>query len=133
MKNTQFIFLFFFLLQSAFLFAQNEEVFVVNEEAAEIEGGMEVLYKYIGKKLKYPKEARKNDVEGKVFVQFIVNIDGTISDVTILKGIHPVLDAEVIRVIELFNTDKKAPQWIPGTNDGKPVRQKFIFPITFML
>lgn len=104
-----------------------DEVFLVVEETAAPVGGMQAFYEYVGKKLKYPAQARRMNIEGKVFVEFVVNRDGSIVDVKAIKGIGAGCDEEAVRVIQ------SAPAWKPGKQRGKPVRQRMVLPITFKL
>lgn len=110
-----------------------EDFVLVPEKVAETEGGMETFYKYVKKKIKYPTNAKRMGIEGKVFVQFIVEKDGSLTEIEIVKGIHPDCDKEAKRVIELFMTDKKAPKWIPAEQRYKKVRQRMVIPIHFRL
>ncbi|MBR6992010.1 MAG: M56 family metallopeptidase [Bacteroidales bacterium] len=96
-------------------------------QLAEIPGGFEALADYIAKSIVYPEQARTDEVEGKVFVQFIVEPDGSIGDVTLLRGIGGGCDEEALRVI------KAMPQWKPARFKGKPTRSRFQIPINFML
>lgn len=89
--------------------------------------GMKEFYEYISKNIRYPQEARSEEVEGKVFVQFTVNEYGELANFKALKGIGGGCDEEAIRVLE------NAPEWNPGTTDGKPVKVKMVMPITFKL
>lgn len=104
-----------------------EEIFTVVEEPAKPIGGIASFYKYIGENMKYPVEARRFGVEGKVFIQFVINADGTLSDLTIIKGIGGGCDEEAIRVVS------KSPNWIPGRQRGQPIRQRYTMPIIFKL
>jgi protein TonB len=104
-----------------------EEIFTVVEESAEPNGGMEAFRKYLEKNLKYPKQARKMGVEGKVFVQFVVDKDGSISDVKAIKGIGAGCDEEAIRIIQ------ESPKWKPGKQRGRPVKVRVVVPIVFKL
>jgi len=90
-------------------------------------GGMESFYKQIASNLSYPKEAAEKKVEGSVFISFIVEKDGTLSDVKVTRKLGYGLDEEAIKAVK---TSKK---WNPGTNDGKPVRVKFDIPVKFSL
>lgn len=90
-------------------------------------GGQAEFLRYIGKQIRYPKLARKLDVSGKVFVQFVIDKKGNISDIEVIKGIGFGCDEEVIRVL------KQAPKWEPGKQRGKPVRVKMVLPVTFQL
>ncbi|MCE7862738.1 MAG: energy transducer TonB [Bacteroidetes bacterium CHB5] len=104
-----------------------DQVFSVVEETAEPKGGMPAFYKYVSEKMKYPAQARRMGVEGRVFVEFVVNRDGSIVDVKAIKGIGAGCDEEAVRVVQ------SAPSWKPGKQRGKPVRQKMVIPIIFKL
>ncbi|CAN5233319.1 hypothetical protein BH23BAC1_BH23BAC1_32590 [soil metagenome] len=106
--------------------AAQDEIFTVVEEAARPEGGLDQYYQYIAQNLKYPAQARRMGVEGKVFVQFVVNKDGSISDVQAIKGIGAGCDEEAVRVIAA------SPNWIPARQRGKEVKLRMVIPITFM-
>lgn len=111
----------------------SDEIFLEVESFAEPEAGMVAFYQYIGKNLKYPKEARKAGIEGKVFVQFIVEKDGSFNEIEIVKGIDPDCDAESARLFVAYNEDESAPKWKPATQRGKPVRQQLVIPLNFQL
>jgi protein TonB len=104
----------------------DEIVFIAETQPAPV-GGYEAFYKYIGKNIKYPDQARKMGVEGKVFVQFVIDKDGSITDINVMKGIGSGCDEEAIRVI------KSAPKWTPGKQRGRPVRVRMSVPIIFRL
>ena len=104
-----------------------DEIFSVVEESANPRGGYPAFYKFVGEKIKYPAQARRMGIEGKVFVEFVVNRDGTIVDVKAIKGIGAGCDEEAVRIVQ------SAPAWTPGKQRGKPVRQKMVIPITFKL
>ena len=104
-----------------------DEIFSVVEESANPKGGYPAFYKFVGEKIKYPAQARRMGIEGKVFVEFVVNRDGTIVDVKAIKGIGAGCDEEAVRIVQ------SAPAWTPGKQRGKPVRQKMVIPITFRL
>jgi protein TonB len=104
-----------------------DQIFSVVEESAEPKGGMPAFYKYVGEKIKYPAQARRMGVEGRVFVEFVVNRDGSIVDVKSIKGIGAGCDEEAVRIVQ------SAPAWKPGKQRGKPVRQKMVIPIIFKL
>jgi periplasmic protein TonB len=106
---------------------ETNEIFQVVENQPAPVGGYEAFYKYISKNIKYPDQARRMGVEGKVFVQFVVDKDGSITDVTVLKGIGSGCDEEAIRVV------KAAPKWTPGKQRGRPVRVRMSVPIAFKL
>jgi periplasmic protein TonB len=104
-----------------------DEIFTVVEETATPKGGMQAFYEFVGKKLKYPAQARRMGTEGKVFVQFVINKDGSISDVVAIKGIGAGCDEEAVRIIQT------SPPWSPGKQRGKSVKQRMVLPITFKL
>jgi len=97
------------------------------EQMPEPPGGMGALLQYIGKNIKYPAMALRNQVEGKVFVNFVVGPDGTISGVKIQKGIGAGCDEEAMRVI------KGLPKWTPGKQNGRAVSVSFTVPVTFAI
>ncbi|MFP4506913.1 MAG: TonB family protein [Cyclobacteriaceae bacterium] len=104
-----------------------DEVFMVVENQPAPEGGMEEFYKYLMNNLKYPEQAKAAGIEGKVFVQFVVDTDGSITDVKAIKGIGAGCNAEAERVL------KEAAPWNPGTQKGKFVKVRMVLPITFKL
>jgi protein TonB len=104
-----------------------EEIFTIVEDQPEPKGGMAAFYEYVGKNLKYPAQARGMGIEGKVFVEFVVDKDGSITNVKAIKGIGAGCDEEAIRVIA------DAPKWSPGKQRGRPVKVRMILPITFKL
>lgn len=104
-----------------------DEIFTIVEETATPKGGMPAFYKYVGSKLKYPAQATRMGVEGKVYVEFVINRDGTIVDVRVVRGIGAGCDEEAVRVVQ------SSPPWNPGKQRGKPVRQKYTLPIQFKL
>ncbi|WKN31889.1 energy transducer TonB [Porifericola rhodea] len=105
----------------------SDEIFMVVEDQPEPQGGMAAFYQYVSKNLKYPSQARRMGVEGKVFVQFVVDKDGSISQVQAIKGIGAGCDEEAVRVLQ------NAPKWKPGKQRGRPVRVRMVLPITFKL
>ena len=127
------------LFLSAFLFALSfgafaqeevnveEEVFVVVEEQAEFPGCMDSMYAYIQKNLKYPELAKEKGIEGRVFVSFIIEKDGSISNVKLLRGIGGGCDEASVEMV------KNMPKWKPAKQRGKPVRCQFNLPIKFEL
>lgn len=103
------------------------EIFTVVEQNPEPKGGMIGLSDYLSNNLRYPAEAQKADIAGKVFIRFIVTAEGRISDAQILKGIGYGCDEEAVRVI------KQMPDWIPGHQKGRAVNVQFNLPIAFTL
>lgn len=90
-------------------------------------GGMPGMMEFLSKNIRYPVNAQKNGTQGRVTVQFIVNTDGSISNIGILRRVDPELDGEAVRVISAM------PKWKPGMQKGKPVRVKYTVPVMFRL
>lgn len=103
------------------------EVFEFVEVMPEFSGGQEAFRKYLSENLRYPAMAREADIQGRVFISFVVEADGRISGVEVARGVHPALDAEAVRVISAM------PPWIPGMQQNEPVRVRFTLPVTFVL
>jgi len=106
---------------------KEEEIFTVVEQQPEFSGGMAALGQYLSKNLRYPAAAQRANVSGRVFVSFVVNTDGSIQDVQVLKGLGFGTDEEAQRVV------KGMPKWRPGKQSGRPVRVKYNLPINFTL
>lgn len=104
-----------------------EEIFTIVEDQPQPKGGMSAFYQYVQKELNYPSQARRMGIEGKVYVQFVVDTDGTITEVEAIKGIGAGCDEEAVRVI------KNAPKWNPGKQRGRAVKVRMVLPITFRL
>lgn len=104
-----------------------DEVFSIVEEQPEPVGGMKQFYQYITESLQYPAEAKNAGIEGKVYVQFVIQEDGSLHDVAAIKGIGGGCDEEAVRVIE------EGPNWVPGKQRGKNVRVRMVMPIAFRL
>ena len=100
---------------------------LIRETMPEFPWGQDNLIKYIQSELKYPKKAWRNKIQGQVNVSFLINEQGLVDSVLVLKSIDTELDSEAMRVI------KQMPKWTPGTQDGKPVNVHFTFPINFRL
>jgi periplasmic protein TonB len=103
------------------------EIFTVVEEQPGYPGGEEARISYLQQNIKYPEEAKELGIQGKVFVTFVVEVDGSITDVRVLRGIGGGCDEEAIRVV------KSMPKWVPGKQRGVPVRVQFNLPIKFTL
>ena len=97
------------------------------EEAPEFPGGVNAMMDYLRGNLKYPESAKKNKQEGRVFIGFVVEKDGSVTNVNVLRGVCEELDNEAVRVV------KAMPRWTPGMNEGKPVRVQYTLPIVFKL
>ena len=107
---------------------EEEVVFVIVESMPEFPGGQQALFKYLSENVKYPVIAQENGIQGRVICQFVVNKDGSIVDVEVVRsGGDPSLDKEAIRVI------KSMPKWKPGKQRGKAVRVKYTVPVNFKL
>ena len=105
----------------------NQKVFDTVEQMPEYPGGMQAMIAFLQTNMKYPEDAAKQKVEGRVMVQFIVETDGSISDVHVAKQVFPSLDAEAIRVVQAM------PKWTPGKEKGNVVRVKYNLPIVFRM
>ncbi|RIV18735.1 M56 family peptidase [Fibrisoma montanum] len=103
------------------------EIYTVVENQPEFTGGMEGLMEYLSKNIRYPAAAERANVQGRVFVNFVVTKEGDIADVKLLKGIGFGADEEAIRVVQ------KMPRWKPGSQSGEPVNVRFNLPINFQL
>jgi protein TonB len=106
---------------------KNQQVFDVVEKMPEYPGGQAALFEYLQKNVKYPADAEKKKVEGRVLVTFVVNTDGSITDIEVVRKTFPSLDAEAVRVISGM------PRWKPGEQKGQKVRVKYTVPLTFRL
>jgi protein TonB len=104
-----------------------EEPFFQVEVMPSFKGGDLTRFReWVGKRTNYPQAAIDNKIRGTVFLTFIVEKDGSVSNVTVLKGIHPLLDAEAVKVIS------ESPKWTPGLQRGQPVRVRFQIPLSFI-
>ena len=104
-----------------------ETIFMVVEQQPQFPGGTEAMHKFLGDNIKYPEAARRAEVQGRVFLNFVVTKEGEIKDVTILKGIGFGIDEEALRVMSLM------PRWTPGMQSGKPLHVRYNLPIAFEL
>ncbi len=102
-------------------------VFDVVENMPEYPGGAPEMMKYLATNVKYPEEAFSKGIEGRVILTFIVEKDGSISNVKVAKSVNEAIDAEAVRVVESM------PKWKPGKQNGKEVRVKYTIPVTFRL
>ena len=106
---------------------EDNVVFQVVEKMPSFPGGDAELFKFLSNNIKYPVIAQENGIQGRVICQFVVNRDGSIVDVEVVRSVDPSLDREAIRVI------KSMPKWNPGMQRGKPVRVKYTLPVNFRL
>ena len=104
-----------------------QEIFKIVEEMPSFPGGEAKLMEYVGKNIKYPQIARETGIQGRVFVNFVVEPDGSVSNVTVLRGIGGGCDEEAMRVV------KNMPKWKPGKQRGKAVRVQYMLPVNFRL
>lgn len=107
--------------------AEQNKVFDVVEQQPQFPGGMGALNQWLGSNIKYPAMAAENGIEGRVIVQFVVERDGSVSGVHVVRGVDPSLDKEATRVVA------QMPKWIPGKQNGQAVRSRFTVPVTFRL
>ena len=107
--------------------ATEDEILIKVEQNPEFPGGNAALMKYLGENIVYPVVAQENNIKGRVTLKFVVDKDGAVSKIQILKGIDPLLDKEAIRVVQSM------PKWIPGKQNGKNVNVWFTLPVTFQL
>lgn len=106
---------------------EEAQVFFIVEDMPEFPGGELALRKYIANSIKYPVIAQENGIQGKVYVTFVVDKDGSISDARVARGVDPSIDKEALRVVNLL------PKWKPGKQRGKAVRVSYTVPINFVL
>lgn len=106
---------------------EEEEVFFIVEEMPEFPGGELALRSYLASSIKYPVIAQENGIQGKVYVTFVVDKDGSVSNANIARGVDPSLDQEALRVVNSL------PSWKPGKQRGQPVRVSYTVPINFVL
>jgi len=102
-------------------------LFAAVEEKPEFPGGEKKFYEYLGKNMKYPPMEAEQGITGRVFVEFLIDKDGSIAEVKALRGVSPGLDKEAVRVI------KAMPKWTPGKQNGRPVRVRYVIPVNFNL
>lgn len=104
------------------------DIFVIVEDMPTFQGqDHEYFRQWISENLRYPQRAAEAGIQGRVIVQFVVEADGSVTNVEVLRGVDPSLDQEAVRVIE------SSPRWEPGKQRGDPVRVRFTFPINFVL
>ena len=105
-----------------------QQIFTVVEEMPDFpDGGLQGLLNFLAKNIKYPVIAQENGIQGRVVCAFVVNKDGSIVDIEVLRGVDPSLDKEAVRVLGTM------PKWKPGKQRGKPVRVKYTVPVMFRL
>lgn len=105
----------------------NDSIYQIVDEMPQYPGGEKAMMEYVAKNVKYPQEAKDKEIQGRVFIGFVVEKDGSIGEVKVLRGIGGGCDEEAVRVI------KGMPKWKPGIQEGKPVRVSYMMPINFKL
>lgn len=106
---------------------KEDVIFTVVEESATYPGGMDKMYEYIGKNLKYPQQARETGTQGRVYVSFVVEKDGSLTDIKVVRDIGSGCGEEAVKVV------KSMPKWKPAKQRGKIVRMQFTLPVSFTL
>ena len=104
-----------------------QEVFTIVEEMPDFPGGMQKLADYLAKNIKYPQMARESGIQGRVFINFVIEPDGSVSNIKVLRSLGGGCDEEAVRVV------KSMPKWKPGKQRGKPVRVSYNLPVNFKL
>ena len=100
-------------------------IFEVVEQMPHFPGGLSAMTRYINENLRYPEEAEQDDVVGRAVVSFVVEPDGTLSNIKILHSLAPAFDRMALLVVQGM------PRWVPGKQDGKPVRVRYNVPVSF--
>lgn len=107
---------------------EEEEIFVVVEDMPTFRGGdVNKFREWVQKRVKYPQIAAENGIQGKVYIMFVVEPDGSVSNVSVMRGVDPALDEEAVKVVE------SSPSWSPGRQRGAPVRVRFSITVNFQL
>ncbi|MDH4059100.1 MAG: energy transducer TonB [Cyclobacteriaceae bacterium] len=104
-----------------------DKIFLIVEQTAVPKGGMAAFYKFVSENIRYPAQARRMGIQGKVFIEFVVDRDGSLTQFSVVKGIGAGCDEEAVRIMQT------APPWEPGKQRGMPVRQRMVLPINFKL
>jgi periplasmic protein TonB len=103
------------------------EFFRIEEKPSFMDGDHNAFTRWVAKNLNYPDEAARNGIQGKVILQFLIDVDGSVNNVVVIRGIDPLLDAEAVRIVSM------SPKWKPGKQRGVPTKVRFTFPLTFRL
>lgn len=106
---------------------QKDSVYTAEEEPASFPGGMRAFYEYVSRNMKFPSDAKKKGITGRVYLTFVIDANGEIlpNEITIKQGLYPSCDEEAIRLV------RESPRWNPGLQRGRPVKQKYSLPIIF--
>jgi protein TonB len=105
----------------------NTQIFTAVEQEPSFPGGMEQFYRFLQTNIRYPAKAFENNVQGKVFLTFVVEKDGSLTDIKVVRGIGSGCDEEARRVFTI------SPKWKPGIQNGRPVRVQYTMPVSFSL
>jgi len=119
--------LFLFLAFAIGSYAQESDICKEPDVMAEYPGGNDALISFISENVKYPEECKNNKIQGKVFVSYVIDKNGKVTNSKIERGVDPLLDKEALRVVNSMG------KWNPGTKDGKAVNVQFTLPINFAL
>lgn len=106
---------------------EDKDIFTIVENQPQFPGGDEARIKFMNQNVRYPKAALEQGIQGTVYVTFVVEKDGNISNIRVIRGVHESLDNEALRVVAMM------PKWNPGTQKGKPVRVQYNVPLKFSL
>ncbi|MBR5688293.1 MAG: energy transducer TonB [Prevotella sp.] len=106
---------------------EENKIFEFVEQQASFPGGPAAMNQWLNQNIRYPAAAQENNIQGRVTVQFVVELNGSISNVVVVRGVDPNLDKEAVRVV------KAMPKWTPGMQNGRAVRSKFTLPVNFKL
>ncbi len=107
--------------------ADDDVIFDKPDQMPEYPGGIQAVINYLATNIKYPQQAHKKKIQGRVIVEFVVDKEGNVVECKAKRKVHPLLDAEAIRVVEAM------PKWTPGTLNGEPVRVRYMIPVVFRL
>jgi periplasmic protein TonB len=104
-----------------------DEIFLFVDQMPVFPGGEDALLRFLASTVRYPSDALHNNIDGRVFVQFVIDAKGKVTNVTIIRSVHPSLDREALRVVNSM------PDWTPGMQNGRRVRVSYTVPIMFKL
>jgi TonB family protein len=114
-------------VESVYIPADTNDIYMVVEDPPEFPGGLQALSDYLRDNINYPETCRKDSIQGRVIITFVVEKDGSISSAEVVKSVHEKLDTEALRVINAM------PKWKPGKQRGKVVRVEYAIPVKFKL
>lgn len=127
LNRLKLVFLFIFCLLGFSNAYCEDEIYVKVEKKSSFKGGTPALIEYLQTNLNYPQDALDAEIEGRVFIHFTVDKDGSIEDIEVIRSVHPSLDKEAVRVV------KNMPKWEPAEAFGKKVKSAFTLPVNFKL